>query len=167
MCDAPVRNETLKPLLVGVIGGAITLIIFTLRLCSGLPVGGRLMGWDDYAICVAVALGTPPTVFSVLRMFRTLLVFHQADENSEVSKNGLGKDMWTLPLSNIKNVLFVWFLVIEATLYPLTHCSTTIWEKSSTSPHSQRLKFRFLLSSCVSFHRRLSAKLFTSSSEFV
>lgn len=26
---------------------------------------------------------------------------------SVVSKNGLGKDMWTLPLSNIENVLFV------------------------------------------------------------
>lgn len=107
MCGAPVRNETLKPLLVGVIGGAIALMIFILRLCSGLPVGGRAMGWDDYAICIAVALGAPPTVFSVLRMFKNFLVFHQADKGFEVSKNGLGKDMWTLPLSNIENVLFV------------------------------------------------------------
>jgi hypothetical protein len=67
MCGAPVRNETTKPLLVGVIGGALALVIFILRLCSGLPASGRPMGWDDYAICVAVALGTPPTVFSVLR----------------------------------------------------------------------------------------------------
>lgn len=107
MCGAPVRNETLKPLLVGVIGGAITLMIFILRLCSGLPVGGRVMGWDDYAICIAVALGTPPTMFSVLRMFPILLVFHCADKHFEVSKNGLGKDMWTLPLPSIENVLFV------------------------------------------------------------
>ncbi|KAI4853310.1 hypothetical protein E4T44_00914 [Aureobasidium sp. EXF-8845] len=93
MCGAPVRNETLKPLLVGVIGGAIALVLFILRLCACLPVGGRPMGWDDYAICVAVALGTPPTVFSVL-----------------LSKNGLGKDMWTLPLPNIENVLFYYYL---------------------------------------------------------
>ncbi|KAG9698227.1 CFEM domain-containing protein, partial [Aureobasidium melanogenum] len=93
MCGAPVRNQTLKPLLIGVIGGAIALMIFILRMCSALPVAGRPMGWDDYAICVAVALGVPPTVFSVL-----------------LSKNGLGKDMWTLPLSNIENVLFYYYL---------------------------------------------------------
>lgn len=74
MCGAPVRNQTLKPLLIGVIGGAIALMIFILRMCSALPVAGRPMGWDDYAICVAVALGVPPTVFSVLRTLEALLV---------------------------------------------------------------------------------------------
>jgi hypothetical protein len=75
MCGAPVRNETLKPLLVGAIGGAIALVVFVLRLCAGLPAGGRPMGWDDYAICVAVALGTPPTVFSVLRKLDRVISF--------------------------------------------------------------------------------------------
>jgi hypothetical protein len=75
MCGAPVRDETLKPLLVGVIGGAIALVIFVLRLCAGLPAGGRPMGWDDYAICVAVALGTPPTIFSVLRKLDRVIFF--------------------------------------------------------------------------------------------
>jgi hypothetical protein len=76
MCGAPVRNETLKPLLVGVVGGAIALVLFILRLCACLPVGGRPMGWDDYAICVAVALGTPPTVFSVLCRSRGFMIPH-------------------------------------------------------------------------------------------
>jgi hypothetical protein len=76
MCGAPVRNETLKPLLVGVIGGAIALVLFILRLCACLPVGGRPMGWDDYAICVAVALGTPPTVFSVLCRSHSVTISH-------------------------------------------------------------------------------------------
>ncbi|KAI4717643.1 hypothetical protein E4T48_06151 [Aureobasidium sp. EXF-10727] len=93
MCGAPVRDQHLKPLLIGVIGGAIAFVIFVLRLCSVLPASGRHMGMDDYAICVAVALGTPPTVFSVL-----------------LSKNGLGKDMWTLPLANIEHVLFYYYL---------------------------------------------------------
>ncbi|THX03582.1 hypothetical protein D6D17_05920 [Aureobasidium pullulans] len=66
MCGAPVRNQTLKPLLVGVIGGGLALLVFILRMCAGLPVGGRPLGWEDYTICIAVALGTPPTVFSVL-----------------------------------------------------------------------------------------------------
>lgn len=73
MCGAPVRNQTLKPLLIGVIGGAIALMIFILRMCSALPVAGRPMGWDDYAICVAVALGVPPTMFSVLRTIKSSL----------------------------------------------------------------------------------------------
>jgi hypothetical protein len=66
MCGAPVRDQSLKPMLVGVIGGVIALAIFGLRMCSGLPAGGRRMGWDDHVICVAVALATPPTVFAVL-----------------------------------------------------------------------------------------------------
>lgn len=83
MCGAPVRNESLKPLLIGVIGGAFALMIFILRLCSVLPEGGRLMGWDDYAICAAVALGVPPTVFSVLRTFEALLVLNKLTQFSK------------------------------------------------------------------------------------
>ncbi|KAI5219526.1 hypothetical protein E4T46_06695 [Aureobasidium subglaciale] len=103
MCGAPVRDQRMKPLLVGVIGGAIALMIFILRMCSGLPAGGRPLGWDDYTICIAVALGTPPTVFSVLFVNWSNQIFG-------VSKNGLGKDMWTLPLANIENVLFYYYL---------------------------------------------------------
>jgi hypothetical protein len=85
MCGAPVRDETLKPLLVGVIGGAIALVIFVLRLCAGLPAGGRPMGWDDYAICVAVALGTPPTIFSVLRKLDRVVIFRVLDHADTTS----------------------------------------------------------------------------------
>lgn len=77
-------------MLIGVIGGAIALLVVILRMLSGLPQGGRVLGWDDWTIVLAMALSIPPSIFSVL-----------------LSNNGLGKDMWTLPIENIKNVLFV------------------------------------------------------------
>jgi hypothetical protein len=90
MCGVEVRDESLTPLLIGVIGGAVALIAYILRMCAGLPKGGRDLGWDDWTITICVALATPPTIFAVL-----------------LSKNGLGKDIWTLPLQNIENILFV------------------------------------------------------------
>lgn len=77
-------------MLIGVIGGAIALFVVILRMFSGLPQGGRVLGWDDWTILLAMALSIPPSIFSVL-----------------LSNNGLGRDMWTLPMQNIKNVLFV------------------------------------------------------------
>lgn len=88
ICGAEVRDNSTTPLLIGVIGGAIALLAFLMRMCSGFV--GRPMGWDDLTMALCVALAVPPTVFSVL-----------------LSNNGLGKDMWTLPLQNIENVLFV------------------------------------------------------------
>ncbi|KAH8199888.1 hypothetical protein TruAng_005944 [Truncatella angustata] len=93
LCGVEVRNDSATPLLVGVIGGAVALLAFIMRMCSGLPASGRVFGWDDWTMAVTVALAVPPTVFSVL-----------------LSKNGLGKDMWTLPLKNIENVLFYYYL---------------------------------------------------------
>ncbi|KAF7536940.1 hypothetical protein G7054_g4094 [Neopestalotiopsis clavispora] len=93
MCGQPVRDDSATPLLVGVIGGAIALLVFIMRMCATLPHKGRQLGWDDYTMAITVALAVPPTVFSVL-----------------LSENGLGKDMWTLPLQNIENVLFFYYL---------------------------------------------------------
>lgn len=104
MCGVEVRDDSTTPLLVGVIGGAIALLVFILRMCSALPSSGRLLGWDDWTMAITVALAVPPTVFSVL-----------------LSQNGLGKDMWTLPLKNIENVLFVRISRRPCTLLLLTH----------------------------------------------
>ncbi|KAI1849609.1 hypothetical protein JX265_007948 [Neoarthrinium moseri] len=93
ICGLPVRDERATPLLVGVIGGAVALLVFIMRMCSSLPTGGRLLGWDDWTMAITVAFAAPPTIFSVL-----------------LSKNGLGKDMWTLPPKNIENVLFYYYL---------------------------------------------------------
>ncbi|KAJ0304007.1 hypothetical protein Brms1b_011424 [Colletotrichum noveboracense] len=93
MCGLPVRDESLKPPLVAGVGFALALVFFILRLCSALPGFGRELGWDDWTIIACVILTVPPTVFA----------FTLVD-------NGLGKDMWTLPLKNIENVLEYYFL---------------------------------------------------------
>jgi hypothetical protein len=92
LCGAEVRDATSTPILVGLIGGAIAFLIFVGRICSSLPSSGRQLGWDDWTITIATALMIPPTVFAVF-----------------LSQNGLGKDIWTLPMDHIKNVLFVGF----------------------------------------------------------
>ncbi|KAK8095686.1 cfem domain-containing protein [Apiospora kogelbergensis] len=93
MPGVPLRDETQKPLLIGVVGGVIAVVVCAMRMMSGLPAGGRKLGWDDWTILMALALSMPPTVFSVL-----------------LSNNGLGRDMWTLPMQNIENVLFLYYL---------------------------------------------------------
>lgn len=67
MCGAEVRDQTSTPLLVGVIGGAVAILVFGMRICSRLPSGSRILGWDDWTIAFTVLLAAPPTVFSVLR----------------------------------------------------------------------------------------------------
>ncbi|KAI1328539.1 CFEM domain-containing protein [Xylariaceae sp. FL0255] len=93
LCGAKVRNESATPLLVGVIGGAVALLVFIGRMLAAVPSEGRMLGWDDWTMLATVLLAAPPTVFSVL-----------------LSINGLGKDIWTLPLKNIENVLFYYYL---------------------------------------------------------
>lgn len=91
MCQAPIRDKHLQPLVIGLTGGALAGLAFIMRLCSTFSKsGGRSLGWDDHLATVAVVLSVPPTVFSIT-----------------LTQNGLGKDMWTLPLQNIKNVLMV------------------------------------------------------------
>ncbi|KAJ0383193.1 hypothetical protein COL922a_010997 [Colletotrichum nupharicola] len=93
MCGLPVRDESLKPPLVAGVGFALALVFFILRLCSALPGFGRELGWDDCTIIACVILTVPPTVLAFTLVY-----------------NGLGKDMWTLPLKNIENVLEYYFL---------------------------------------------------------
>ena len=66
MPGVPLRDETQKPLLIGVVGGVIAVVICGMRMMSGLPRGGRKLGWDDWTIMIALALSMPPTVFAVL-----------------------------------------------------------------------------------------------------
>ncbi|KAF6812363.1 CFEM domain-containing protein [Colletotrichum plurivorum] len=93
MCGAPVRDESLKPPLVAAVGFSLALIAYVIRLCSALPGCGRELSWDDWTITACVLLTVPPTVFAFT-----------------LSANGLGKDIWTLPLANVENVLFYYFL---------------------------------------------------------
>lgn len=91
MCQAPVRDKHMQPLVIGLVGGALAGLAFIMRMCSTFSkTGGRSLGMDDHMATVAVILSVPPTVFAIT-----------------LTKNGLGKDMWTLPLQNIKNVLMV------------------------------------------------------------
>ncbi|KAF4120603.1 hypothetical protein GMORB2_2606 [Geosmithia morbida] len=88
MCGAPIRDKSMQPLVIGILFGVIALIAFLLRIGAIFVKSGRLPGLDDAMILLAVLLAVPPTVFAW-----TLV------------ENGLGKDMWTLTMKEIKNVL--------------------------------------------------------------
>ncbi|KAM3088538.1 hypothetical protein ACMFMG_000175 [Clarireedia jacksonii] len=92
MCGAPVRDRTKQVSYIGVIGGAVALVAFLIRVVASV-MKLRKWGSDDWAMCVVVALSVPPTVFSVI-----------------LADNGLGKDMWTLEPENITSILFYYFL---------------------------------------------------------
>ncbi|KAI3393294.1 hypothetical protein diail_4476 [Diaporthe ilicicola] len=93
MCGVPPRDDSAIPTIVAAVGFGIALFVYILRMCSCMPTNGRQLGWDDWTITATVLFTVPPTVFAFL-----------------LSENGLGKDMWTLPLYKIENVLFFYFL---------------------------------------------------------
>ncbi|KAJ0116653.1 hypothetical protein J7T55_009803 [Diaporthe amygdali] len=93
MCGVPVRDETATPTIVAAVGFGLATFVYILRICSALPANGRELGWDDWTITATLLLTIPPTIFAFL-----------------LSANGLGKDMWTLPMYKIENVLFYYFI---------------------------------------------------------
>ncbi|KAK1641404.1 hypothetical protein BDP81DRAFT_310147 [Colletotrichum phormii] len=90
MCGLPVRDDTMKSPLVAGVGFGLALIVYILRMCSALPGCNRELSWDDWTITACVLLTIPPTVFAFA-----------------LSANGLGKDIWTLPLKNVENFYFL------------------------------------------------------------
>ncbi|KZL85627.1 cfem domain-containing protein [Colletotrichum incanum] len=93
MCGYPIRDDSIKPPLVAGVGFGLALIVYILRMCSALPGYNRELSWDDWTITACVLLTIPPTVFAFT-----------------LSANGLGKDIWTLPLMDVEYVLFFYFL---------------------------------------------------------
>ncbi|KAK7702565.1 hypothetical protein SLS64_009528 [Diaporthe eres] len=102
MCGAPVRDETATPTVVAAVGFGLAAFVYILRMCSALPANGRELGWDDWTITATLLLTIPPTIFAFL--------LRKLTDLGSVSNNGLGKDMWTLPLYKIENVLFYYFI---------------------------------------------------------
>jgi hypothetical protein len=53
MCGAPVRNRTKQVSYIGVIGGAVALVAFLIRVVASV-MKLRKWGSDDWAMCVVV-----------------------------------------------------------------------------------------------------------------
>jgi hypothetical protein len=112
MCGAPVRDKHLRTVVISLTGGALALMAFIMRLCTlFLRKTGRSAGADDYMAGAALLLAGPPTLTCFTCMLRyptkcrtESFLLTTVDT---VRDNGLGKDIWTLELDQIKKVLQV------------------------------------------------------------
>ncbi len=102
--------------------GCFALLSFFARLAAVWL--RKSWGWDDTTICITVVscsiihpensmakgiqlLATPPTIFSVVRMFPPGVCGKYYLFRDTVAENGLGKDIWTVPFDNITRILHV------------------------------------------------------------
>jgi len=69
LCSAPVRDESNVVSYSGVIGGALAVLAYILRMTSRLPRFGDSLGWDDAVITIAVLEVIPLLVLSVVCKF--------------------------------------------------------------------------------------------------
>ncbi|OCL12389.1 hypothetical protein AOQ84DRAFT_155692 [Glonium stellatum] len=89
---APIRDRTKGVSVIGLTGGALTLLAVMLRLMARLPCCGGQFGLDDWAIIVAMLPVLPLTGLSVV-----------------LANEGLGKDMWTVPFDKITHILHIYY----------------------------------------------------------
>ncbi|EUC45108.1 hypothetical protein COCMIDRAFT_96449 [Bipolaris oryzae ATCC 44560] len=91
-CGVPERYSGEKFVVGGIVGCAIAVVSFILRMAASIGKGGRQVSWDDATMAVVLALAIPPTVFI-----------------KNLVENGLGRDIWTLKDYQITNVLRYYF----------------------------------------------------------
>lgn len=63
-CGVPVRDRGTSFFAIGVVGMAVALIAYLLRLGASLPKQGRPISWDDATMGLVVAFAIPPAVFA-------------------------------------------------------------------------------------------------------
>lgn len=130
LCGAPIRDRTAVVSVAGVVGGALAVAFFLLRMVTRLPRFGVTFGLDD-AVLTFVVVSFWLHVSPCLKMqrywfeFRAWQLYWHTSHmfvswfppsrwRSEkilipfwVASHGLGKDMWTVPFDNITHILYV------------------------------------------------------------
>ncbi|KAK6380315.1 hypothetical protein LTS17_005504 [Exophiala oligosperma] len=106
-CGAPIRDRSHLVSGFGAGGGAVALIVYFVRIFAKYTVPAATFGYDDLSITIAMALGV---VFSVLSLILT--------------KNGYGKDIWTIPFDHITEILKIYY--IDEVVYIITVSMTKV-----------------------------------------
>ncbi|KAL4861092.1 hypothetical protein BDV12DRAFT_208365 [Aspergillus spectabilis] len=91
-CGAPVRDHTKMVSIAGLVGGALAVLAFALRMVARLPCCGGQLGMDDLTMALTMCCVIPLSGLSYI-----------------LADDGLGKDMWTVPFDNITHILYVYF----------------------------------------------------------
>jgi hypothetical protein len=66
-CGVPIRNKGYSFIVIAVIGMALALVAFILRMAASLGKLGRQVSWDDATMFLVVLLAIPPTIFAPFR----------------------------------------------------------------------------------------------------
>lgn len=100
LCSHPIRDHTLIVFYSGIIGLAIAVAAYILRIsgkiqspCSGGIRWTSTLWWDDFVMTIAMLLIIPVSAMSVV-----------------LANTGLGKDIWTLPFDNITKILRIYYI---------------------------------------------------------
>jgi hypothetical protein len=72
-CGVPIRNKGKKFLAIGIVGAAIAILSFVLRMAASLGKRGRQVAWDDATMGLVVLLAIPPAVFAPFCKYNTKL----------------------------------------------------------------------------------------------
>lgn len=97
--------------IIGVVFGALGLLVFGLRVVARLAPGPtRSWGSDDWVMALAVVFMVPLAALSVPCTERPLFAISCScclANKVAVANLGLGKDMWTVDPDNITKILYV------------------------------------------------------------
>lgn len=107
VCHGPVRNRSLEVQPVGPILCFFPIAFVTIRFIARRPFVSHLFGWDDELIVAAAIVTTPSAVTQVL-----------------LSRNGLGKGIWTVPFDHITKMLRLMY--VAEVFYTLSTALTRI-----------------------------------------
>ena len=107
LCHVPVRNRSLEVQLIGPILCFFAIAFVVIRVIARRPFVSDLFGWDDGLIVAAALVTTPSAVTQVL-----------------LGRNGLGKDIWTVPFDHITQMLRLMY--VAEVFYTLSTALTRI-----------------------------------------
>ena len=62
-CGVPERYSGERFIVGGIVGCAIAIVSFVLRMAASIGRNGRQVSWDDATMAVVLALAIPPTIF--------------------------------------------------------------------------------------------------------
>jgi hypothetical protein len=91
-CQLPTRGTTKAVSYVGIIGMALAIASVILRLVHRLPTLGGQFGIGDVVLIASTIIMIPLSVLSIF-----------------LARDGLGKDIWTIPPANITEILHIYF----------------------------------------------------------
>ena len=93
ICHTSVRNKSKEVEICGPVLCLVAIIFVVIRVIARQPWKTEMFGWDDAFIIVSMAFATTAATCQIFQ-----------------GRNGLGKDIWTVPFEHITNMLHLFYI---------------------------------------------------------